>query len=189
MSLPIYEIKLGDSTGIIKMSLVDSPAVESDFLAFEKEDKKPLYFADDEKRIVLGCALRADFPIYRNQNGREFYVKFSKDVIQELYQKFMIDNRQNRVNVNHQRDVNGVYLIQSFIKDSNMGISPKGFEDIEDGSWFVAYKIKNSEIWKGVKNGTYNGFSIESITELVPENTVNEIPDLIDELLTDKRKR
>lgn len=186
MGLPIYDIVLGDSTGIVKMSLVDSPAVESDFFAFSKDREIPLYFADEEKHIVFGVALRADYPIYRNQGGREFYVKFSKDVIDALYQKFMIDNRQNRVNVNHSKDVNGVYLIQSFIKDSERGINPKGFEYVEDGSWFVAYKVKNPTVWESIKKGEYNGFSIEAVTELVQENSKNELDELIDELISKK---
>ena len=181
MNLPIYKIVLGDTEGIEKMSLVEYPAVERNFLAFSK-DEKPLKFSiqDEYQHIVMGCALRANYPIYRNQNGFEFYVVFTPEDINTLYQKFMIDERINDVNLEHSKDVNGVHLIQSFIKNTETGINPIGFEDCENGSWFVAYKIDNEDIWKEVLNGTFKGFSIEGEFEL---HKIDPIDALIDELI------
>lgn len=182
MKLPVYNIVLGGCDGLTKMSLVDYPAVESDFLAFQ--DKQPMKFvADEEQHIVFGCALRADFPIYRaDERYGEYYVVFSKDVIRELYEKFMVEGRGADVNVQHTLDTNGVFLIQSFIKDSAKGINPVGFEDITDGSWFVAYKVLNEDVWNGVKQGKFNGFSVECYVDLQP---VNAETDLVDDVLNE----
>lgn len=189
--LPIYNIVLGDAEGITKMSLVESPAVESDFLAFDKQEKMK-FSMDEEQHIVFGCALRADFPIYReSEEFGQYYVVFSKDTIKQLYEKFMKDKHIMDVNVDHSDDVNGVYMIQSFIKNSNAGMNPVGFEDISEGSWFVAYKVENEEVWEKVKTGDFKGFSVEmysnielksSKQERAPQE-IDDIEALIDELL------
>lgn len=164
--LPVYNVVLGNAEGIQKMSLVDAPAVESDFLKFAEQHKLQ-FTIDEEQHIVFGCSLRADFPIYRySPSVGEFYVVFSKEVIKELYEKFMIEQRFNDVNLNHETDTKGVYMLQSFLKDKDKGINPIGFEDIENGSWFTAYKIENEDVWQSVKSGVFNGFSVEGYFEL-----------------------
>lgn len=199
MNLPLYNILLGDCEGITKMSLVEQPAIDSNFIALAKESEpEPMKFSlDEEQHIVFGCSLRADYPIYRESKSMgQYYVVFSKEVIRELYEKFMKDKHQFDVNVNHQTDVDGVYMIQSFIKDKASGIDPAGFEDIADGSWFSAYKVENEEVWNRVKEGEFKGFSIELISnlELIQGTTESnlekvekedEIDTLINELLED----
>ena len=187
--IPIYNIILGESCGIKKMSLVEFPAVETDFIAFEKQEEIKFAY-DEQQHIVFGCALRADFPIYRySERLGEYYVTFSKQTIKELYEKFMIEGHKS-VNLQHETDTDGVYLIQSFLKDKNKGINPAGFESISDGSWFVSYKIKNEQVWEQVKNGEFNGFSVEGFFDLQPaeeefskKDEKDEIESLIDEML------
>lgn len=182
-SIPVYKaIVTDDKEGIAKMSLVTTPAVQSDFLKFEKQESIKLSFDEDE-HIVLGVALRCDFPIYRKTDKQEFYVMFDKDSIKNIYQKFM--KNPNKVNLQHSKDIEDIYLIQSFIKDTEKGISPKGFEDIEDYSWFVGYKVDNLEVWDKIKKNELNGFSIEGLFTLIDtdiefeeddlENYVNEL--------------
>ena len=96
----------------------------------------------------------------------------------------MIEERFNTVNLNHQTDTTGVYLIQSFIKDTEKGINPVGFEHIQNGSWFTAYKIENNDVWDAVKAGKFNGFSIEGYFEL--QEPKDEVEELLDELLKTK---
>ena len=90
----------------------------------------------------------------------------------------------NNVNLNHSIDTDGCYIIQSFIKDSAKGINPTGFEDIKDGSWFVAYKIENEEVWQKVKSGEFNGFSVEGTFQLEDIDVpTDEIDDYVQSLL------
>ena len=82
---------------------------------------------------------------------------------------------QNNVDTNHDENyVDGVNLVQMFIKDSENGISPKGFEDYEDGSLFAEFHIENDEIWEQIKNGTYKGFSLAGVFDLIPEEFKKE---------------
>lgn len=194
MKLPLYNIVLGEADGIEIMSLVEHPAVERDFLAFEKQ-KHPVKNAEayraeaqfslnEEQHIVFGVAIRADFPIYRIDNsGYEYYVIFSKETIKQLRDKFMYDKRTDLVNLEHSKDANSIYLIDSFIKDTSKGISPAGFEDIEDGSWFVSYKVDNEQVWNKIKSGEFRGFSIEGVFEFAPVEHKDDLEDLIDEIL------
>ena len=181
--LPIYNITLGDAKGILKMSLVDNPAVEDNFLKFEDEHQMQ-FSVDEEQHIVFGVAMRANYPIYRfSPSMGEYYVVFSAETIKELYEKFMIDQNFNNINLNHSKDTEGVYLLQSFIKNTEAGINPVEFEHIEDGSWFTMYKVENETVWNDVKSGKYNGFSIEGYFDL--EQPKDEIEELIDELLSE----
>ena len=175
------------------MSLVAAPAVESDFLKFSKE--QPIRLSvDEDQHIVLGVALRCDYPIYRRSaSGQEFYVMFDTASIKTIYEKFM--KNPNKVNLEHSVDTEGVYLIQSFIKNTESGINPVGFEDIENGSWFTAYKVENEDVWQKIKTGELNGFSIEGMFTLLDtdidieqefkkDNEPDEMEALIDELLS-----
>ena len=188
--IPIYNIILGESCGIKKMSLVEFPAVESDFIAFEKQQEEIKFSYDEQQHIVFGCALRADFPIYRySERLGEYYVTFSAQTIKELYERFMKEGHKS-VNLQHETDTDGVYLIQSLLKDTEKGINPAGFESISDGSWFVAYKIENEQVWEKVKSGEFNGFSVEGFFDLQQteeefskKDEKYEMDELIDELL------
>lgn len=169
--IPIYEAIIDDfETGIYKISLVDAPAVMSDFVHFS-DQKEQIKFAieDEEQKMVTGVIMRADFPIYRISNEiGEYYMKFSKETIKKMVEKMMIDKTFNNINLQHTdgTDVEGVNLVEIFIKDSEKGISPKGFEDIEEGSLFATYKIENDKVWEDIKAGTFKGFSIEAIIDL-----------------------
>ena len=161
--LPIFKATIGDADGMVVCSFVDDAAVESNFLAFA-EDKKPMTFSveNEDKHIVIGVVMRANFPIYRyNQDMGEFYIVYTPEVIREMVQKFFRNGYQNNVDLDHSFQLqDGVYIEQAFIKDSENGINPKGFEDIEDGSLFFQYKVENEEIWQGIKDGTFQGFSL-----------------------------
>ena len=159
-----------DSTlGCSKISLVEEPAVEEFFLKFSKDDQEKehesFYFTDDSKHIVTGIAMRADYPIYRNQDGQEFYVQFSKDTIDKMMQKFMKEQRLFDISLDHNQDVRDCYLIESFIINKERGICPNEFRDAEDGSWIISVKIENPDVWNKICSGEVKGFSIE--TEMI----------------------
>ena len=156
----------GQVTGIYAISLVDYPAVESDFLAFDK-DKVFVKYAvqDEEKRMVYGVLMRAGYPIYRNSlEWGEYYIMYKPETIRAMAEKLMADNRQNMINLSHEQIFpGGVNCVQLFIKDSSKGINPAGFEDIEDGSLFGEFHVENDEVWALIKDGTFKGFSIEGM--------------------------
>ena len=174
LNRPVYEALVTDEeTGMLRISLVDIPAVESNFLAFAKEGEKPahLYFVkDEEKRIVRGVVMRADYPILRRNGDYEYFIVFRADTIRVMAEKYLAESRQNKVDEMHNHeDVDEVRMVQYFIKDTAAGIAPAGFEDIADGSLFAEFHVLNDEVWEKVKDGTYRGFSLEGAFELAPE--------------------
>lgn len=165
--IPVYRATLvSGRCGMHKISLVDAPAVETDFLAFAKEAAMRYAVQDADRHLVRGVIMRADFPIYRyRKETGEYYIMYSPETIREMAEKYLVEGRQNAVNLQHEdgSDVDGVHLVQFFIKDAAAGVSPAGFEDIEDGSLFGEFHIENEEVWAGIKDGTYKGFSIEGV--------------------------
>jgi len=161
--LPLYKAKIRDDVdGIQIISLVDEPAVESDFVAFAS-DKEPVSFKveDEEKRLIKGVVLRADYPIYRRSGDYEYNVVFEADTIRQMAEKFLKDGNQNNVDTDHNLHlVDGVHMQEFFIKDTENGVSPKGFEDVADGSLFAVYKVDNDLVWSDIKEGQFNGFSM-----------------------------
>lgn len=167
-SLPIYELVLDDDClGLYTVSLVKNPATETSWFAFNKQEKeepiKCSILEDGEQRRVLAVIARADFPFYRYINGFEFYAMFTKETIQKMAQKFLKDGYQGLINVEHQENsyIKGVEMTQLYIKDTEKGISPKGFEQIEDGSLFAEYKIESDEVWEAIKAGIFTSVSLE----------------------------
>lgn len=185
--IPVYNAIISDSSqGMDKISLIDAPAVKSDFLKFKEQPKQVLFaVADEDKRLVYGVIMRADFPIYRKDDQMgEFYIIYKAETIRQMAEKYLADGKCNNVNLMHQdgSDVEGVQMVQYFIKDSAMGVSPAGFDNISDGSLFGEFHITNDEVWAAVKDGTYKGFSLEGYFDLIPETDVEDVQGIVDTL-------
>ena len=181
--IPVYDAIISDEeTGMFRISLVDDPAVMSNFQAFDAH-KKPMMYAiqDEEKRLVRGCIMRSDFPIYRrDEKMGEYYVIYKAEEIRKMAEKYLLEGRQNDVNLMHEEgsDVDGVQMVQYFIKGD--GIQVDGFDDCADGSLFGEFHVVNDSVWDEIKAGTYKGFSLEGVFDLVPEQDKDEIQEIVD---------
>jgi hypothetical protein len=144
---------------------------------------------NEEKRIVTGVALRADYPIFRNKLNDKpcnpFYMQFTADQVTRAAQKFMKESRTSDVNINHiEGNTSDIYLFESYIVSDTLKPSQPEFEDVENGSWMVSYKVDNDDVWDKIKEGDLNGFSPEIIGNLSePEPEDDDLDDL--ELLED----
>ena len=177
-NLDIYEAIIEDEgDGIAFISLVNDPAVESNWFAYNKE-RQPMQFqvADEEQRILLGVIMRADHPIYRiDYDGYEYYVKYTKDTIAKMARKMLEDYTFNRIDTEHNNQcVSGVKLEEVFIKDVDKGINPVGFEDIENGSLFGKYRVQNDKVWADVKAGKFKGFSLEGYFGVIESKFIKQ---------------
>lgn len=168
MELPVYELTISDLEldRVEAIAFVDNPAIQRNWMAFkEAENNFKFQTHDEEKRIVAGPLMVADFNIYRNMDGKEFYVKFSAKTIEAIVDKFMKEKRTDSFNMMHNEEavISGAYLQQSFIIDSTKGINtPSGFETLPDGSWFGFIKVENDDVWNDyIKTGKIKGFSVE----------------------------
>ena len=66
-----------DVSGIEAISVVESPAIEEDFIALKNQEFK-LAEVDKEKRILMGAALVPNKPIYRRSGDRRILYLFLK---------------------------------------------------------------------------------------------------------------
>ena len=183
--IPVYNAIISDAeTGMFKISLVDDPAVMSNFQAFDKQNIPQMYaIQDEEKRLVRGVVMRADFPIYRRDDQMgEYYIIYKADQIRIMAEKYLAESRQNDVNVMHKKDsdVDGVQMVQYFIKGD--GVSVEGFDECADGSLFAEFHILNDVVWNEIKAGTYKGFSLEGVFDMQPETDADEIENIVDKL-------
>ena len=151
-----------EESGIEAISIVESPAIESDFVALKGEEIK-LAEVDKEKRILLGALLIPNKPIYRKGKEGDYYIFFSKDTICKASQMYLRNGRQNNSTLEHSKDLKGLTLVESWIvEDEVQDKSRKYGLNVPVGTWMGAVKVNNEEIWQEyVKTNKVKGFSIE----------------------------
>ena len=152
-----------EKSGIDAISVVESPAIESDFIALNKHQIE-LKTIDDEKKILMGLALVPMKQIYRRneKTDEEYYIYFSKETIRKASQLFLKNSNQNNATLEHQTKIDGMTIVESWIvEDAKKDKSALYNFNAPVGSWMVSMKVDNPEIWKKVKSGEVKGFSIE----------------------------
>ena len=181
-----YKAKiLDDECGIQALSLVEHPAVLSKVERFAENDRIQ-YFKDDLKHNITGLIIPADRPIYRNNGTEEYYIVFEKDTIVDFATKMMKDGTMNFFNWEHSDDtINGIFCIELFIKDSERGISPEGFDDVEEGSLFGTFHISDDDVWEKIMDGSY-GISMECIFSRFSEEIKEQITPSTEEQMEEK---
>ena len=148
--------------GIEAISIVESPAIESDFVALKDQEIK-LAEVDSEKRILMGALLIPNKPIFRNGEEGDYYIYFSKDTIVRASQLFLQNGNQSNSTLEHDKALNGLTLVESWIvEDEVQDKSRKYGLNVPVGTWMGAVKVNNSKIWEQyVKTKKVKGFSIE----------------------------
>jgi len=150
-----------DVSGIEAISVVESPAIEEDFIALKKEEYK-LAEVDKEKRILMGAALVPNKPIYRKSGEDEYYIYFSKDTVRKASEMFFIRGNQNNSTLEHNLPLTGLTAVESWIVESEKDKTRHYGLDVPIGTWMVSMKVLNDDIWENyVKTGKVKGFSIE----------------------------
>lgn len=150
--------------GIDAISIVEHPAIESNFIAL-KDEKQQVKFAevDQDKRIIMGPALIPNKPIYRRDGDKEFYVYFSEKTIRRAAELFLMKGNQNNATLEHEVDLKGLSVVESWIvEDPELDKSKLYDLPAVKGQWMVTMKVENEDVWKEyIKSGAVQGFSIE----------------------------
>ena len=147
-------------SGIEAISVVESPAIESDFIALKKQEFK-LAEVDKEKRLIMGPALIPNKPIYRKSEEQEYYIYFSKTTVRKASELFFMRGNQNNATLEHQLQLKGLTAVESWIVESEQDKSRMYDLNVPMGTWMVSMKVLNDEVWEQVKSGVVKGFSIE----------------------------
>jgi hypothetical protein len=122
----IVELVIQDDNqelAIDAISLVHSPAIESDFVYFGKEKSNlTLAKVDEEKRMLISPALIPNKNIvrYDANTDSEYYVWFSKETVRKASELYLKHNNHHKATYEHQDRVSGVLTIESWIKEGDM---------------------------------------------------------------------
>ena len=153
-----------EQLSIDAVSLVELPAIESDFIALKKDNNISLAKVDEDKRLLIGAALIPDKKIYRYDadTQKEYMVFFSKETIKRASELYLINNNQDSATLEHDTRISGVTAVESWIvADQDRDKSAVYGIDVPVGSWMLSLKVDNEDIWKKVKDKSIKGYSIE----------------------------
>jgi hypothetical protein len=174
-TLPVYKLTINENVDstveVDAVALVDMPAIGVGFYAFNEQQMQAFAVVNEEERVVIGPAMIPDKKIFRrDEDGTEYEVFFTKDTIRTIAEKFYRKGFQNNGNEMHDssKPVDMVFF-QSWIADESKGIPKmKQFESLPDGTWFLGAKVNSDEAWAKVKDGTFKGFSVEGMFDMMP---------------------
>jgi len=151
-----------DIDGVDCVSVVDAPAIDSNFIALAKEYEIKLAEVDSEKRILMGAALIPNKQIYRKDGKDEYYIFFSKETIKKASELFLQKGNQSNSTIQHQDKLEGMTVVESWIiEDEQFDKSKKYDFNLPVGTWMISMKVENDDVWDRVKSGEIKGFSIE----------------------------
>lgn len=187
--LPIYKITIddeysdGENLGIEMIAFTNLPAIKVKGMAFGSE--KRLMFADDVKyRITAPAMIPMD--IYRKSDGDgEYYVQFTKEVIEQIHTKFMADLRNRDIfNLEHDTEKKvPAYILETWIVDNpkqDKAYSTFGIE-VPKGTLMVTAQVTDADYFAELVANDQVGFSIEGflglkLSEQIKLNTM-KLPD------------
>ncbi len=159
----VYDVALDEwDEGIFAISLVDSPAIESQFMFFDAQTKT-LLFADMMKQEVVGAVMIPDILIPRVAgDGSVYYIRFTKEVISNLNERMKEIGYDKAFTFQHEYEASkNVNLLESWIKEFDEDKSNAYGFDLPIGTMFIKVKVTEDLLWELVKKKKLKGFSIE----------------------------
>lgn len=176
-------MKIGDKTkGVTAISIVDRPAIESNFVALAKDEKKVMMSIDEDQHIITGAVLIPNKMIYRNSDfdGGECEIFFTADTIKLASQQFLSGKNVHDTTVQHAVSTDDASIVESWlVADTQKDKSCALGLNMPVGTWMASYYVCNDQLWNSIKSGVFNGFSIEAEFEMVDLSKQDD--DLTDE--------
>tara|TARA_R110002167_G_scaffold44808_7_gene134771 strand:+ start:690 stop:1304 length:615 start_codon:yes stop_codon:yes gene_type:complete len=152
-----------EEDGVNAISFVEHPAIEENFVALSKHEVE-FKTLNEEKRIIVGLALTPNKLIYRRRGDYEYNITFSKETVRKASELYLKRLKNNNTTLEHEELTSGVSVIQSWIvQDPSMDKTALYNLNAKEGDWAVIMKVDNDQVWQDVKEGKYQGLSIEGI--------------------------
>jgi hypothetical protein len=193
--LPVYKITIdpeysenGEDLGIEQIAFTSTPAIKVMGMAFNSQ-VKPMIFTDDLKYRIVAPAL-IPMEIYRkdDEDGKEYYVKFSIEEIEKIHAKFMRDmSNKDLFNLEHDTEKTvPAYVLEAWIVDTpkeDKAYSSFGIE-VPEGTLMVTAQVTDKEYYAQLVADGQVGFSIEGYLGMklkeqqqLKLNNMNKLPD------------
>ena len=195
-NLPIYKITIypeysenGEDLGIEQIAFTSTPAIKVMGMAFNSQVKQ-MIFKDNVKYRIVAPAL-IPMEIYRkdDEDGKEYYVKFTKEEIEKIHSKFMKDmSNKDLFNLEHDTtETVPAYVLEAWIVDNPLkdkAYSSFGIE-VPEGTLMVTAQVTDVEYYNHLVDNDQVGFSIEGylgmklkeVTQLKTDINMNKLPD------------
>lgn len=194
-NLPIYKITIdpeysenGEDLGIEQIAFTSTPAIKVMGMAFNSQAKQ-MIFKDNVKYRIVAPAL-IPMEIYRkdDEDGKEYYVSFSKEEIEKIHSKFMRDmSNKDLFNLEHDTsETVPAYILEAWIVDSPLkdkAYSSFGIE-VPTGTLMVTAQVTDVEYYNHLVDNDQVGFSIEGYLGMklkaetqLKLNNMNKLPD------------
>ena len=182
--IPIYDITLdGDSLGLTAISLVDSPAIMENWVAFSKQQM--IWMSKAEKREVIAPILIPDQLILRRaEDGSLYYIRWKRETILQAAEKYIANGWFNNFTYMHPTFYNkdmkyedalekDIYMLRLWtIEDAaNDDANTKYGFHLPEGTLMCHFKVHNRKLWQKIKNKEVMGCSIEAFTTMVKNNS------------------
>jgi hypothetical protein len=150
---------------------------------------KPMIFTDDLKYRIVAPAL-IPMEIYRkdDEDGKEYFVKFSIEEIEKIHSKFMRDmSNKDLFNLEHDTEKTvPAYVLEAWIVDTpkeDKAYSSFGIE-VPEGTLMVTAQVTDKEYYAQLVADGQVGFSIEGYLGMklkeqqqLKLNNMNKLPD------------
>jgi len=124
-----------------------------------------MMFADEDKMELVGPVAIPDIQIPRkNEKTKEIYfVRFSKEVVCKMAEKFMREQRLADNNIQHVDNADaGSYVFESWLVETPEDKANTVYGlDVPVGTWCVKMRVTNLDTWAKVKSGELKGFSLQ----------------------------
>lgn len=188
---------MNDKTGLTSISLVESPAIGVNFIAFsqeEPESQEIRFSADEDRHLITGPVLIPGLDIERVKPTPRV-ITIDADMIERTWIKYIKTGKVGNINLQHQPlQANDTHIFEMFMSDESRGIkAPAMFSDLPDRTIYVTMYTENQNLWSEIKSGKYNGFSIEGLYNefevefskqdtLTPFEIFSEIKNIFNEL-------
>lgn len=154
-----------DETGINFISIVDVPAIQSQFVALMEAKQILKLSLDNDKMVLVGKVAIPDVPIlqYDNESGDVYFIRLTKDNILKVAQKFARNAFLNNVNVMHTTEKAPAYIYEMWVvEDQDKDKSALYFDDVVPGTLMVKMQVTDRNYWNEyIKSGKFKGFSLE----------------------------
>ena len=175
--LPVYEITIdkdysenGEDLSIDMIAFTSNPAIQVKGMAFNSHERK-LFFKDSKKMRIAAPSMRP-MDIYRkDEDGTEYYVSFSAEVIEELHAKMMQNLKtKDLFNIEHEAE-NKVpaYVYEILLVDSEAKqkyIKDEYDVETEIGSQFIVSQITDKDYYNALVENEQFAYSIEGFLGL-----------------------
>ena len=189
MDRPVYKITIedeyadGENLGIEMIAFTSKPAIKVKGMAFNSH--VAMAFKDDVKMRVVAPAM-IPMNIYRkDEDGEEYDVQFTEEVIEAIHSKFM-QNLQNKdiFNLEHNADQKvPAYILEAWIVDSpktDKAFTTYGIE-VPKGTLMLNSQVTDRAYYDELVESGQIGYSIEGflgmkLSEQLKLNTM-KLPD------------